>query len=188
MDKKLLIISLSIILVFTAVAFNFEKFTGQAGRLWVLQKSLTAESKGDGSVEVEPKGIEAGDKIYITIKPGDVCIDNEITIYREDKVRPIVRFEKSNEYKGSSTGVAKYCEEAKIQYKTWNSWEPGEYYVEVKELPMKMTGNVKARTKYYTDDFEIVESGSYPKVILSKMGSLISNPQIIFGQRYIFEN
>ena len=53
---------------------------------------------------------------------------------------------------------------------------------------MKMTGNVKARTKYYTDDFEIVESGSYPKVILSKMGSLISNPQIIFGQRYIFEN
>ena len=84
MDKKLLIISLSIILVFTTVAFNFEKFTGQAGRLWVLQESLAEQCKGEGSVSVEPKIIEAGDKLYITIKPGDICIDNEIIIYKKN--------------------------------------------------------------------------------------------------------
>ena len=195
-DKKTLIIFLSIIIAMATIAFNFESFTGQAGRLWVLQESLESQSKGEGSVSVEPKVIEAGEKIYITIKPGDTCIDNEITIYKKDRKLPIIRFEKAAIYEGSNkgtsryqgTGTSKYCKEATIQYKTWNNWESGDYYVEVKELPKKMTGKIDARTKYYTDDFEIKESGSYPKVIFSEIGNIVSHPQKIFGQRYIFED
>ena len=187
-DKKTLIIFLSIIIAMATIAFNFESFTGQAGRLWVLQESLESQLKGEGSVSVEPKFIEAGEKIYITITPGDACIDDEITIYRKDRKLPIVRFEKPAKYKGSSTGTAKYCKEATIQYKTWNNWEIGEYYVEVKELPKKMTGKIDARTKYYTDDFEIKESVSYPKVIFSEIGNIVNHPQKIFGQRYIFKD
>lgn len=188
MNKRLLLIFLTIIVIAATVAFNFESFTGQAGRLSVLQKSLAAQPKGDGSVTVEPKEILAGEKISITIKPGDICIDNEITIYMEGRRLPVVRFDKPAKYKGSATGTSKYCEEATIKYKTWNSWEPGDYYVEVKELPMKMTGKIEARTKYYTDDFKIKEPMNYPKLIISYVGSLISNPQQVFGQRYIFRD
>ena len=188
MEQKTLIITLSILIVVAAVAFNFEDFTGQASRLTVLQESLAAQPKGEGSVTVEPKVIEAGDYIYITIKPGNTCIDNEITIYKTDRKLPVTRFKKSAQYKGSSTGTTKYCKEATIQYKTWNSWAEGDYYVQVKELPMKVTGKIKERTIYYTDDFKIKASTTYPKLIITNKGDLISNPQIISGQRYIFQD
>ena len=189
MDKKLLIMSLAVIIAAAIVFFNFEEFTGQAGRLTVLEKSLAAQPQGEGSVSVEPKVITSGEKIYITIKPGDRCIDNEITIYKKGKVLPAARFEKSAKYKGSTTGISKYCGEGEaiIKYKTWNSWE-GDYYVEVKELPQKVTGKIKSRTTYYTDDFEIKKAENYPKLIISKIGSLIDSPQKIFGQRYIFKD
>jgi hypothetical protein len=188
MDKKTIIITLSILIIAASVAFNFEEFTGQASRLTVLQESLAEQPKGEGSVSVEPKVIEAGDYIHITIKPGNTCIDNEITIYKTDRKLPVTRFKKSAQYKGSSTGTVKYCKEATIQYKTWNSWAEGDYYVQVKELPMKVTGKIKERTVYYTDDFKIKATESYPKIIISNIGDLISNPQKISGQRYIFKD
>jgi len=187
-DKKTIVIFLSIIIVLATVAFSFESFTGQAGRLWVLEESMKSQPKGEGSVTVEPAVIMAGEKIQITIKPGDICIDNEIQIYKEGRVRKIIEFKKSAQQEGGYTGVAKYCEEATIQYKTWNSWTEGDYYVQVRELPMKTTGKVESRTTYYTDDFKIKETKNYPKIIFSKIGSFISNPRTIFGQRYVFEN
>lgn len=189
MEQKTLIITLSLLIIAAAVAFNFEEFTGKTYEsVTVLQESLAEQPKGEGSVSVEPKVITAGEYIYVTIKPGDRCIDNEITIYKTDKKLPVTRFKKSAQYKGSSTGTSKYCQEATIQYKTWNSWMEGDYYVQVQELPMKVTGKIKERTAYYTDDFKIKASESYPKVIISNVGDLISNPQIISGQRYIFQD
>lgn len=195
MDKKTLLISLVLIIVIVTISFNFENFTGQAGRLWVQQESLTEQPKGEGSVSIEPKVITAGEQIYITITPGDTCIDNEITIYKKDRKLPVARFEKAfipssrDSARYQVTSSSKYCEEVTVQYKTWNNWEEGDYYVEVKDLPLtKMTGQIKARTTYYTDDFQIVSPTSYTRVIISKIGNLVRNPQIIFGQRYIFRN
>lgn len=188
MEQKTLIITLSILIIVAAVAFNFEQFTGESTKLSVLQDSLTAQPKGSGSVSVEPKVIQAGEYIYITIKPGDTCIDNDISIYKTDRKLPVTRFKKSAQYKGSSTGTVKYCQEATVQYKTWNSWQEGDYYVQLRELPMKVTGKVNERTTYYTDDFKIKATESYPKIVISNIGDLISNPQIISGQRYIFHD
>lgn len=190
MEQKTLIITLSILIIAATVAFNFGEFTGQAGRITILQESLAAQPKGEGSVSVEPKTITAGEIIYITITPGNTCIDNDITIYREGQKIPVARFKKpAYTYMGrGSTGTSKYCQEATIQYKTWNNWKEGNYYVQVRELPMKVTGKIKERTTYHTDDFYIKSAESYQKVITSKIGDLRSNPQTISGQRYIFSD
>jgi len=188
MEQKTLIITLSLLIVIAAVAFNFEEFTGQAGRINVLQESLTAQPKGEGSVSVEPKIVEAGEHILITIKPGDKCINNEITIYKTDRKIPVARFKKPAAYKGSSTGTAKYCQEATIKYKTMNSWTEGDYYVQARVLPMRVTGRITERITYYTDDFKIKTPAKYQKIIISDIGDLLSNPQLVSGQRYIFPN
>jgi len=185
-DKKIVLVSFVLLATLATVLFNLETFTGHSSRLSILYSSLNAESKGEGSISVYPTEITAGEKIYITISPGDKCINNEISIYKEGRDRPVMRFKKPAKYQGSYTGAAKYCAEATIVYKTWNSWEEGNYYVEMETLPMKVTGKIESRTTYYMADFKINEPSYYPKLIFSKVGDLISPPQIVFGQRYIF--
>jgi len=118
--KKNIFLGAILLLVVFVVAINFDKFTGQTVRR-------------DGKVTeitVFPKEIESGEKIYVDIKPGDFGAELEIHIRREGQSYSIARWE------DKSQGFSRYKKEYPLttSYKTWGSWEEGEYFIKVEDI------------------------------------------------------
>lgn len=132
-NKKNIFFIVVILLLLFVVVINFDRFTGKA----VRSPGAVTE------IEVFPKEITAGEKIYVFIEPGAYGAELEVGIYGGEKSYALAR------WKDQSQGFSKYKKgyPTTISYKTWGSWEEGEYIIKVKDIG---TG------KYIEDNFFIV--------------------------------
>ncbi len=119
LSKKNLIIISTLVLVVVLVLFNLEMFTGDATR----QTMTTAQ--------VTPSKIKAGDYVRVQVTPGARCADKKIKIYKEGKPYLFASFERE---KIEPRGGSRFCNPTVAVYKSWASWEKGNYYVMVKDI------------------------------------------------------
>lgn len=122
-NKKNIIITISILLLFVIILFNFENFTGHASRF--KNEPIEEEAYVPMSAEIIPNVLKAGEKVSIYLNPGSECAQRRIDILRANG-RRVASFEKLS-------GGYKYCEPAVIKYKTYNNWLPGEYSARIYE-------------------------------------------------------
>lgn len=127
-----MIISLVVILVALVIAFNFEKFTGQATTKMTSTKlylSTDPEIADQGEVT-----LNKGDILYITVDPGTKGSYGIVTIYDVNSVRE--RRIQTVELQNCAT---KQCKPGVIGTATQNiyyNWE-GRYCARVKDLGTK---------------------------------------------------
>ena len=116
-NKKNIFFASVLLLAVFVVAINFDKFTGES----VRRAGKITE------IEVFPKEILAGEKIYVNVMPGAHCTDLEAGVYKKGKNYAIARWREI-------IGHTNYCDPITIDYKTWSSWEEGEYRVKMRDI------------------------------------------------------
>jgi hypothetical protein len=129
-NKRNVFFGVVLLLIVFIVAVNFDKFIGESVRRVGKATEITAF----------PKEILPGEKIYVEIIPGGNCAELEVGIYKKDKSYTLARWKEI-------MGHSRYCKPINVSYKTWGSWDEGEYIVKVKDIG---TG------KFVEDNFFIV--------------------------------
>lgn len=113
-DKKgngiIFISSIIALFVISIIGFNYDSFSGM---------TAGAIKFGKASIEVNPKFIDAGDEITITVNPGRGCVNRAIGIYDESELRRA-----TTQYRGGTQ--IKVCEPFTARYTTSTSWKPGD--------------------------------------------------------------
>lgn len=117
MKEKNVLVLVVVILLAAVIITNFDIITGK-----VIKKTGNVTS-----ISVTPKTITAGEQIYVHIAPGERCAWRIIEILKVPRSHRITAFEKT-------AASSRYCKPMTVNYKTWSSWEPGEYYVSIKDI------------------------------------------------------
>jgi len=107
-DNSIIFITTIIALFIVAVVgFNIEEISGQV------------VSFGKTSISVNPKIINAGDRIEISVVPGKGCVNRWVGIYDDSDLRKATA-----QYRGTSNSVL--CKPFTASYQTSTSWKPKE--------------------------------------------------------------
>jgi hypothetical protein len=91
------------------------------------------------TVKVSPNVISAGDYVNVNINPGIRCAEKTIKIYKEGRTPVRAIFDRKQT--GPLSGY-RYCTPYVASYKSKSIWEPGSYYVLVKDVATNT--NIKA--------------------------------------------
>ncbi len=127
LNTKNIVIGSTLLLVFVLVLFNLDLFSGNASRELTGSKELDIVT----TVSVVPEVISPGEYLNVHITPGSKCTDKTIRVYKEGRNYAIASFERSQL---GRFGGYRFCKPTIASYKTSTSWEPGKYYVLLKDI------------------------------------------------------
>jgi len=106
-NSVIFLVTVVALFVVAVVGFNFENLSGEV------------VSFGRTTLSVNPKIVNAGQEIYITVNPGKGCVNRFVGIYDDSEIRRA-----TTQYRGGSNTVV--CESFTTTYKTSPSWKPEE--------------------------------------------------------------